>query len=76
MLKMGSINVNASSAEGESTIAYFNASFSAGGAGGCTISKNIVNMDSYEINKESCEEDYAEFEEKVKDTAARLQSGI
>lgn len=73
MLKMGSVNVSATSRISDADVAYFSASFSFDRDGGCSISKNIVNTVVYNSNQTSVDEDYAEFEEKAKELFANMQ---
>lgn len=73
MLKMGSINISATSRINEVDVAYFNASFSDNNGGNYTISKNIANISVYEENKIECDTDYTEFEQKAMEVAERIK---
>lgn len=74
MLKMGSINISATSRISDMDVAYFSASFSDNNGGNYTISKNIANISVYEENKVECDADYTEFEQKATEVAEQIKT--
>lgn len=73
MLKMGSVNISATSRISDADVAYFSASFSFDRDGGYSISKNVANSSVYNSNQAAVDADYAEFEEKAKELFANMQ---
>ena len=63
MLNMGTTTINATSRIDDKVVAYFNASISEDG--NFSISKSITDKDTYKVNQEQCDTDYAEFEAKA-----------
>lgn len=74
MLKMGSINISATSRINDTDVAYFSASFSDNNGRNYTISKNIANISVYESNKAECDADYTEFEQKAMEVAEQIKA--
>lgn len=74
MLKMGSINISATSRINDVDVAYFGASFSDNNGGNYTISKSISSISAYNENQSECDVDYAEFEQKVKEIAEQIKT--
>lgn len=74
MMKMGSINISATSRINDMDVAYFSASFFDNNGGNYTISKNIANISAYEENKMECDSDYAEFEQKATEVAEQIKT--
>lgn len=71
MLKMGSININATSRIGEVDVMYFNASFSETG-GNESFTENITNRELYSANQTECDADYDAFKEQARTWATQV----
>lgn len=74
MLKMGSINISATSRIGGMDVAYYNASFSSDGNSNESFNENITNAEVYTANQAVCDADYAAFKEAARETAAQIRS--
>lgn len=74
MLKMGSVNINATSKIGDMDAAYFNASFSESPNANYSITKSVANMTLYTENQDQCDSDYMEFEEKAKEITNQIRN--
>lgn len=72
MLKMNSININATSRIGEVDVMYFNASFFDGGNESFT--ENITNRELYNANKAQCDSDYEEFKTNARAAMAQMSA--
>lgn len=71
MLKMGSININATSRIGEVDVMYFNASFSETG-GNESFTENITNRELYSANQTECDTDYDAFKAQARTWATQV----
>lgn len=71
MLKMGSININATSRIGEVDAVYFNASFSETG-GNESFTENIVNRELYNANQTECDADYNVFKSEARTAVGQM----
>lgn len=74
MLKMGSINISATSRINDTDVAYFSASFSDNNGGNYTVSKSISNISAYNENQSECDADYTEFEQKAMEVAEQIKT--
>lgn len=73
MLKMGSININATSRIGEVDAVYFNASFSETG-GNESFTENITNRELYNANQTECDADYDDFKAQARAAVAQMNT--
>lgn len=73
MLKMNSININATSRIGEVDAVYFNASFSETG-GNESFTENITNRELYNANQTECDADYDDFKAQARAAVAQMNA--
>lgn len=73
MLKMNSININATSRIGEVDAVYFNASFSETG-GNESFTENITNRELYNANQTQCDADYDDFKTQARAAVAQMNA--
>lgn len=73
MLKMNSININATSRIGEVDAVYFNASFSEIG-GNESFTENIANRELYNANQTECDADYDEFKAQARAAVEQINA--
>lgn len=74
MLKMGLINIAATSRIDGMDVAYYSASFSSDGNGNESFNENITNVEVYAANQAVCDADYAAFKETARETAAQIRN--
>lgn len=75
MLKMNSINMNATSRIGETDAVYFNSSFSEMGENE-SFTESITNRELYNANKVQCDSDYEEFKATARAAMAQMTAAM